>query len=119
VQPPESGAFAALEVQDIVARADFACCANCGHTEIGAEVRPDSLGYVFFHQQSTEQVVEHGMLALYCGACGPDRDQDATVGRKIADALTGAGLPVDWNGDGRTAIRVGPITWRKRLPAPG
>jgi hypothetical protein len=110
-------AFAALEADNIMARADFTCCANCGHTEIGAEVRPDSLGYVFFHHQSTDGVVRDGQLYLYFGACGPDREQDAVVGRKIADALAGAGLPVNWNGDGSTAVVVGPITWRKRLPA--
>jgi hypothetical protein len=110
-------AFAALEAQNIVARADFTDCANCGHSEIGAELGPDSLGYVFFHQQSTKGVVQDGQLWLYFGACGPDREQDAVVGRKIADALTAAALPVRWNGDGNTAIAVGPITWRKRLPA--
>jgi hypothetical protein len=109
-------AFAALERQNIVARADFACCANCGHTEIGAEAGPDSLGYVFFHRQSTQQVVRDGRLWLYFGACGPDRDQDAVVGRKIADAISETGLLVEWNGDARTAIEVGPLTWRKRLP---
>jgi hypothetical protein len=113
-------AFAALEAQNIVARTDFTCCATCGHTEIGAEVGPDSLGYVFFHHQSTEGVVRDGRLWLYFGACGPDREQDAVVGRKITDALAAAGLPVSWNGNGLSAIVVGPITWRKRLPtAPG
>jgi len=110
-------AFALLEAQNIVARADFACCANCGHAEIGAEVGPDSLGYVFFHHQSTQQMVQDGRLMLYFGACGPDREQDAAIGRKIADALTETGLPVQWNGDANAAVQVGPLTWRKRLTA--
>jgi hypothetical protein len=110
-------AFAAVEAHGIVARADFTCCGSCGHAEIANEMGPESLGYVFFHHQSTDAVVAQGRLWLQYGASGPQRDQDAVIGHRIVDALTGAGLPVEWNGDGRSAIVVGPIIWQKRLPA--
>ena len=112
-------AFGALEMRGIVARPDFTCCGSCGHAEIANEVGPESLGYVFFHHQSTDAVVAQGRLWLHYGACGPRRDQDAVIGKQIVGALADAGLPVEWNGDGSSAIVVGPITWQKRLPATG
>lgn len=112
-------AFGALEKGGIVSRADFTCCGSCGHTEIASEVGPDSLGYVFFHHQSTDAVVAQGRLWLHYGACGPERDRDAVIGRRIVGTLTDAGLPVEWNGESSSAIIVGPIAWQKRLPATG
>ncbi len=110
-------AFGTLERHGIVARADFTCCGRCGHAEMADEVGPESLGYVFFHRQSTDAVVAQGRLWLQYGACSPQRDQDVVIGRRIVGALTEAGLPVEWNGDGGSAVIVGPITWQKRLPA--
>lgn len=110
-------AFARLEEQGIIARADFTCCGSCGHAEIGGELEPESLGYVFFHRQSTDAVVAQGRLWLQYGARGPQRDQDAVIGQRIVNALTAVGLPVEGNGDGGSAVVVGPITWHKRLSA--
>jgi hypothetical protein len=75
-------AFAALERRNIVARDNFACCASCGHSEIRAEAGPDSVGYVFFHHQSTQQAVAEGRLWLYFGTCGEREDRAESGGEK-------------------------------------
>jgi hypothetical protein len=110
-------AFESLERHGIVARANYFCCGNCGHTAIRDEAEPESIGYVFFHQQSTEGAIENGHLYLQYGAYGPDREQDTSIGQQIADAVTAAGLPHRWAGTRESAVVVGPISWLKRLPA--
>lgn len=108
-------AFEELEDRHIVARADFTCCANCGHGEIQDELDEDSIGYVFFHNQSTDRAVAEGQLYLYYGAC--EQERAAEVGGLIVDELLAAGLPVEWSGDPAKAIVVGPIEWRRRIDA--
>lgn len=108
-------AFEELEDRHIVARADFTCCANCGHGEIHDELDEDSIGYVFFHNQSTDRAVAEGQLYLYYGAC--EQERAAEVGGLIVAELMAAGLPVEWSGDPGKAIVVGPIEWRRRIDA--
>jgi len=108
-------AFEELEDRHIVARADFTCCANCGHGEIQDELDEDSIGYVFFHNQSTDRAVADGQLYLYYGAC--EQQRAAEVGGLIVAELIAAGLPVKWSGDPGKAIVVGPIEWRRRIDA--
>jgi hypothetical protein len=105
--------FETLDANGIVARADFTCCGNCGHTEIGAEAEDGARGYVFFHQQDTERAAEGGGLYLAYGAFG---DGDTVeVGREIVAALTAANLPVVWDGTAGQRILVNPLTWQLRL----
>lgn len=133
-------AFAALETDGIVARMNFTCCQNCGHTEIGDEVTPDSRGYVFFHQQDAERLAP-GDCDLYLAfggfryAAGVDASlvvraeagdeeakQEATarseelVGAEVTGAFRGRGLTVEWDGTCAQRIRVSGLDWRKRLP---
>jgi hypothetical protein len=110
-------AFAALEAQGIVTRANFACCTSCGHRQIRDERAPDSTGYVFFDAQSTDSAVESGALWVHFGAYRPEQERaTAAIGQKAVTALAAAGLPVTWNGSGDTTIKVAPITWQKRVP---
>lgn len=106
-------AFEALEDGGIVAREDFACCAQCGHAEIRGEMEEDSRGYVFFHQQRTEAAVLDGELYLYYGARSPHPAED--VAREITERLRGEGLSVEWDGDTGKAVVVKPIVWLKRI----
>jgi hypothetical protein len=108
-------AFAALDDEGIVARADFTCCNRCGHAEIGEFLTPGSTGYVFFHYQDTECAAEGGPLMLRYGAASDGGDA-AAVGTRIVERVRTAGLPVEWNGDPGTTISVGPLQWRNRLP---
>lgn len=116
-------AFGALERRNIVARDNFSCCTRCGHGEIHDETGPDSVGYVFFHQQATDRAVCEGRLWLYFGTCSVQQDAgedadgpDVAVGRAVVEEIARVGLPVEWNGEGGKAILVAPIEWRKRLP---
>lgn len=106
-------AFAGLESRGVVARPNFACCSSCARAEIGAELDDDSRGYVFFHYQSTERAVKSGDLYLHYGACEPHDLAD--VAREIVGRLEDEGLPVVWNGETDTAIKVAPIVWQKRI----
>lgn len=106
-------AFEAMDADGVVARADFTCCANCGHTEIAEEAGDGARGYVFFHRQDTERAVEGGGLYLAFGAFG-DGDP-AAIGRAVVDAVTAVGLPTEWDGTAGRRILVSPLDWRLRL----
>ena len=75
-----SAAFAELNANGVIARADFSCCGTCASAEIGDE-RDDSRhwrGYVYFHQQDTEHLIESGATYIGYGAFEPEHfDQDA------------------------------------------
>ncbi|MGW2373300.1 MULTISPECIES: DUF6891 domain-containing protein [Kitasatospora] len=132
-------AFDLLEDQGIVAAMDFTCCAGCGYAEIGGEADQDSRGFVFFHQQDTEAAAAGRGLMLRYGAFRTAEEADgepsaasgeesgeesesaagqrtAEVGRIVVAALEAVGLPVEWDGSPRTAIRVDPLEWLNRLP---
>jgi Domain of unknown function (DUF6891) len=108
-------AFTLLEEAGIVARENFACCRPCGLAEIGAEARPESRGFVFFHDQCTERAAAGQGLSLYYGGFDGTEDSTAAVGREVVTALEQAGLPARWDGRPGTAIEVTPLDWRKRL----
>ncbi|MFF5492815.1 DUF6891 domain-containing protein [Streptomyces aquilus] len=107
-------AFEALEAAGITARENFTCCRSCGTGEIGAE-REDARGYVFFHQQVTEQAAEGHGLALHYGGFDGSDETTIAVGQEVVAALTTVGLSTQWDGDPGRAIDVGPLDWRKRL----
>ncbi|MFI9362876.1 DUF6891 domain-containing protein [Kitasatospora sp. NPDC053057] len=120
-------AFDLLEEQGIVAAMDFTCCAGCGYAEIGGEADEDSRGFVFFHQQDTEAAAAgRGLMLRYgtfrTGEKSGEESEEAAgrrtteVGRAVVAALELVGLPVEWNGSPRTAIRVAPLEWLNRLP---
>lgn len=62
-------AFVELETLGVLARADFACCGTCLLDEIGAERTDDRpwYGYVAFHRQDTERLLENGATYLAFG----------------------------------------------------
>ncbi|MEV4800458.1 hypothetical protein AB0K18_10625 [Nonomuraea sp. NPDC049421] len=112
-------AFKDLELAGIVARADFACCQNCGIAEIGGEVPDDERhayrGYVFCHRQDMRDAVDGGRLSLAYGVfndASVTTDQ-AGIGREVAETIRRHGLEAQWNGDPGTRIEV-PLAWRRR-----
>ncbi|MEB3961424.1 hypothetical protein OKJ48_14370 [Streptomyces kunmingensis] len=108
-------AFAALEGAGITARENFACCRNCGNTEIGAEAAPTARGYVYFHSQCTGSAAAgQGLMLLYGGFDGSEETAGA-IGREAVAALDAVGLPADWDGDPGRAVHVTPLDWRRRL----
>jgi hypothetical protein len=115
-------AFEMLERAGIVARQNFTCCSNCGHYEIGDEIkaarkkrRPVS-GYAFYHMQDTESAVEGGGIYIKYDTLTSDDEKKKQVGRKIVEALEESDLDAVWNGDPNTAILVR-LKWQKRRPA--
>lgn len=73
-------AFDELNANGVIARADFTCCGTCASSEIGDE-RDDSRywrGFIYFHNQDTERLIEDGATYIGYGAFGPENlDQDA------------------------------------------
>ncbi|HZM75334.1 MAG TPA: hypothetical protein VFC19_06385 [Candidatus Limnocylindrales bacterium] len=105
-------AFEELEEAGIVARQNFACCMNCGSSEIFDE-RDDSRewrGYVFFHEQDTDRLIENGSVYLAYGAFS-QTDLPQMVETDILPALIRHGLRPDWDGDVNTRIRVDNAQW--------
>ncbi len=106
-------AFETLDANGVVARANFTCCATCGHSEIGAEAEDHHRGYVFFHEQDTENAAEGGGLYLAFGAF---HDGDTTaIGREVVAALHAVDLPTRWDGTAAQRILVAPLNWQLRL----
>ena len=123
-------AFARLEAQGVAALMDFSCCQGCAPGELvevveQRPVRPS--GYVYFHQQDTESMVEDGSLYLAYGSTDPSLDAatyDAAavaIGRRVVDVLREEGFDVRWNGTIGQRICVDGVQWRNRLTedAPG
>ncbi|GAA1364401.1 hypothetical protein GCM10009612_44560 [Streptomyces beijiangensis] len=120
--------FTALEEQGITARAHFACCRNCGLSEIRGAGSEDARGFVFFHSQCSEgaaagmgspllersRELGEGLTLMYGGFDG-SAETTTAVGSEVTAALAGAGLPVEWSGSPDESITVEPLDWRKRL----
>ncbi|WP_433337419.1 DUF6891 domain-containing protein [Spirillospora sp. CA-294931] len=111
-------AFRDLDLAGIVARADYACCQNCGIAEIGGQVPADEhdayRGYAFCHRQDMAGAVTGDGLYLAFGIftdADPPAEQ-AAIGAEVAAALRDRGLEVTWNGDTGARIEV-PLTWRR------
>lgn len=110
-------AFAAMEMRGIVARQNFTCCSNCGHSEIGAEIDAEKacrklIGYAFYHMQDTERATQGGSIYIKFGTVGDTAEEE--VGGHIADVIAASGLEVDWNGSADSAVEVKIADWRKR-----
>ena len=111
-----TSAFDQLNANGVVARQDFACCRNCGFSEIDDEADDNSRGFVFFHQQDTDRAANGDGLLLAFGAFPDAPDTTESIGHEVVAALTEAGLVVVWNGDVNQRIEVNPLVWNKRLP---
>lgn len=112
-------AFDELENEGIVARQNFTCCQTCGHAEIWEEieqVKQDSevSGYVFYHMQDTDRVLEEGRLYLAYGATENADDAAIRVAQRITNALRKSGFKVDWNGSLDKRICLEQFNWRRR-----
>jgi hypothetical protein len=106
-------AFRDLETTGIVARENFACCRNCGMTEIRDEIAAGQTarGFVFYHAQGAEHGAAGEGVTLYYDAL--DGSDTAATGTEIVAALTGHGLTPRWSGSGGQGIHV-PMVWQRR-----
>src|SRR5689334_13377848 len=89
------GPFLILEKSGIVSRHDFSCCPSCGHAAMQDEIEAGSIGYVFYHAQSTDSARESGHVFLNWGAVNYPAVQ---LGNRIVKILRSHGLQVSWEG---------------------
>jgi hypothetical protein len=112
-------AFAALNLQGIVARQDFSCCNNCGFTEIWNEIeeqekRQSVEGYVFYHLQATRTAIESGRLLMAYGCVEDDVATLDRIANRIVAELGRVGLNASWGGTAYHPIVVDGIVWQRR-----
>lgn len=107
-------AFRALDAAGIIARADFACCQNCGFSAIGDEIREGETrrGFAFCHRQDIENALRGGGVYLAFGSFAEDTTAEE-VAIEIVQTLTRYGFEPKWTGDAGRRIFV-PMTWRVR-----
>lgn len=114
-----------LEESGILARENFWCCQTCAYTAMHEEVLEsidageDVRGFVLFHSQDTERVVETGRLLLRYGGLGEnlriDQSVSKVVGDEIVAVLRAADFEPEWSGLTTDLIEL-PIAWDKRPP---
>ncbi|WP_035748012.1 hypothetical protein [Glycomyces sp. NRRL B-16210] len=109
-----TAAFADLDGRGIVARENFACCQNCGTTEIWGEADDATRGYAFFHMQDTEYAPQ-GAVHLSYGSRSDATEDVESIGEEIVKVLGEHGLRTEWNGSRKTRIEVLVPDWRRRL----
>lgn len=110
-------AFEVLRANGVVCCENFSCCGNCGSHEIWDVVEmAQSMGkkiqgYVFYHQQDTENAVEgHGLHFNYDSVDGPSE----TIAALLVAELQNSGLKPTWNGSTSTRVFV-PLEWNRRI----
>lgn len=110
-------AFEVLRSNGVVCCENFSCCGNCGSHEVwevievaqsmGREIQ----GYVFYHQQDTDNAVEgHGLYFNYGSVDGASE----TIAAQLVAELQKAGLSPTWNGSLSTRVFV-PLEWKRRM----
>ncbi|WP_430334501.1 DUF6891 domain-containing protein [Rhodococcus sp. ACT016] len=132
-------AFEELNANGVVARADFSCCGSCASGEIWEE-RDDSRhwkGYVYFHQQDTDRLVEDGSTYVGFGAFPPETFDQAAYDALSEDAkeefyaadvtrlleaevfpvLRRHGIEPEWNRDLGTRVLLENADWYAPIEA--
>jgi hypothetical protein len=124
-------AFEELYETGVFAAQNFSCCMSCGSSEIyeEAEEEDDSRewrGYVFFHEQDTDHLLDSGLLYLAYGTFADEGDDGEPVDddddlRRLVETdilpvLSRHGLRPEWDGDLDTRILINNAQWYMPLP---
>ncbi|MGO1544562.1 MAG: DUF6891 domain-containing protein [Gulosibacter sp.] len=115
-------AFFRIEEYGFLAREHFGISTGDGHSymrNIARGMNPVPAGYVFFHAQDTESLVDgpatlhlrYGKIAYDSTDAAGKTAEDEAVGRKLMDFLRDAGFDPDWNGKGTGAIAIHDMAW--------
>jgi hypothetical protein len=112
--------FKTLEEQGIIIEQDAGLTKSDGLEEVtesyevaGGE-KSGLVGYCFYHGQDLDYVMASGDLYLAFGDFHGDDTQGVEIGRRIRQALEGAGFSVEWNGSVWKRILVKGIRWQRR-----
>jgi hypothetical protein len=102
-----------------VARQNFACCNNCGFTEIWDEIEQAEKsqpvdGYVFYHLQGTATAIQTGRLLMAYGCIEEHPKILQRVAQNVVAELGRVGLHASWGGTEGHPIVVEGIVWRRR-----
>ena len=71
-------------------------------------------GWVAFHRQDVERVVDSGVLYISFASVSDDDEGFRVIGAEVAAVLAASGLTVDWNGDPNRRVEVTGMRWQKR-----
>jgi hypothetical protein len=71
-------------------------------------------GWVAFHRQDLDRVVESGVLCLAFASVTDDDAGFRGVGNELAELLIAAGFVVDWDGDPDRRLELKGVEWKKR-----
>lgn len=114
-------AFAELEEQGILTAQNAGYTQSDGFDDISEKYfrltkkqQKDSIGFVFFHGQDLERVLESKKLLLAFGAGKGDAKSDVKVGKIIQKVLMAHSFKVKWNGKSDTRLEISKFTWQKR-----
>lgn len=132
-ETPLTRAFASLAEIGVVAREAFSCCGNCGSGEIYDERDGSRVwrGYIYFHIQDAERIVEDRQTYVGYGAFPDavlseaewsalsDTAKDETYRRLVTDlmrdevvpVLERHGVEVEWDGDLGRRILLKGVDW--------
>jgi hypothetical protein len=114
-------AFADLEQQGILTAQNAGYTQSDGFEDINERYYRLSkkeqkayVGFVFFHGQDLERVLEGGPLLFAFGSGKGDKKLDVKAGKLIQKALEAHGFKVKWNGKSDTRLEISKFTWQKR-----
>ncbi len=114
-------AFADLEQQGILTAQNAGYTQSDGFADINEKYwrltkkqQKTYVGFVFFHSQDLERVLESKKLLLAFGAGKGDAKSDVKAGKIIQKVLTAHGFKVKWNGKSDTRLEISKFTWQKR-----
>lgn len=114
-------AFADLEQQGILTAQNASYTQSDGFEDVSERYYRLSkkeqkayVGFVFFHGQDLERVLEGGPLLFAFGSGKGDKRLDVKAGKLIQKALEVQGFKVKWNGKSDTRLEIPKFKWQKR-----
>lgn len=114
-------AFVKLNERGIIAMHNAGMTQSDGHDDFREiyESHPNKnqlLGYCYYHGQDLERVVRGGPLFFSFGPCDPklEETEGPKVGQLVVQALTDAGLTVEWDGTFDKRMSIPKFNWQRR-----